>query len=92
MVRDSYKVPIRIVLYREEGEWVAHCLEMDICGTGNSKSSSMTCLQELIMEQVAHSISIGNIENLFHQAPSEYLKMFDAGKDAFVGEMRIPTH
>lgn len=44
------------------------------------------------MEQVAHSISIGNIENLFHQAPSEYLKMFDAGKDAFVDEMRIPTH
>ena len=42
MVRTkALRVPVRVVFYREDGEWVAHCLEFDLIGDGTTKQEAL---------------------------------------------------
>jgi len=57
--------PVRAVLYREDGSWVAHCLEVDLCGNGNTPEESLQSLSVAMVIQIEHSIKENNPANLF---------------------------
>jgi len=70
---------IRIVLYRESDSWVAHCLEFDLIGSGDTQPEALECLAEAIALQLEDSISHNNPRNLFQPADSEIFHRYAVG-------------
>jgi len=86
------RIPLRVVLYRDEMEksvWIAHCLEFDLLGHGETHTEAIRSLCQATEIQVENSLSSGNIENLFNPAPAEFQIRFAQGKDVVTGEFRI---
>jgi predicted RNase H-like HicB family nuclease len=85
----SFRVPLRVVFYREEGSWVAHCLEFDVCGDGTTKEQALESLNESIRLQVEESLAHDNPRNLFSPAPADVWEKFFAGTDVSAGALQI---
>ncbi|MCH8045737.1 MAG: hypothetical protein IID44_18655 [Planctomycetes bacterium] len=77
----KFQIPLRIVLYQEGGEWIAHCLEFDLVGNGATRQDAIASLSQAIRIQVEESIDLNNPRNLFDPADGEYFHMFAKGKD-----------
>lgn len=87
MQSKRYKMPIRAVIYRENGEFVAHCLEFDLVGCGDTPKHAITNMCDAIFAQVEEVLRSGNFGNLFSPADSAYFQMFAAGKNVTLGEL-----
>ena len=74
--------PIRVVLYKEDGAWVAHCLEFDLIGSGNTKKRALSDLSECIAIQLEQSLKHDCKQNLFHPADGETWRRWAFGKAA----------
>jgi predicted RNase H-like HicB family nuclease len=85
------KIPVRAVLYREDDKWVAHCLEFDLVGSGDSLEEAFQSLATAIAIQAEEVMESGNAGNLFSPAPGEYFKMYAAGKNVAIGEFRFTS-
>ena len=85
----AYRIPLRVVFYREDEEWVAHCLEFDVLGSGTSRQAALDDLEECIDIQIEFSVEHNNPANLFRPAPGEYHQMFARGRDVAEGELQI---
>ena len=83
------RVPLRIVVYQEDGDWVAHCLEFDLVGAGSNRKEAMSLLAEAVSIQAEESFKSGNLRNLFSPADGKYFQMFFAGKDICEGNLQI---
>ncbi len=83
------RVPLRIVFYQEDGEWVAHCLEFDLVGAADNREDAMSLLSEAVGIQAEESFKSGNLRNLFSPADSKYFQMFFAGKDIGEGDLQM---
>jgi hypothetical protein len=95
MNSQSQRIPLRVVFYKEEEDWIAHCLEFDLMGDGPTKVEALETLNEAIRIQVKYSFEHQNIDNLFSPADGEYFRMFAAGKDVAskdiaIGELKMP--
>lgn len=77
----EYRVPLRVVFYKEDGDWVAHCLEFDLCGDGPSKAEALQALSESVRLQIAKSSEFDNWDNLFTAADPEICERFFAGQN-----------
>ena len=91
----NLRIPLRIVFYKESGDWIAHCLEFDLLGDGPTKAKALDALSEAIRVQVAYSFEHKNIDNLFSPAEGKYFRMFAEGKDVAskniaIGALKIP--
>lgn len=75
------RVPLRVVLYREDDEWVAHCLEFDLMGSGETRELAAERLIDAIDLQVGASLESHNPANLFKPADGRFFAMFAAGED-----------
>jgi len=75
------RVPIRVVIYQVEGSWVAHCLEFDLLGDGETQEEALERLAQAIRIQVEATRDFGNPANLFSPAEGKYFRMFAAGRD-----------
>jgi predicted RNase H-like HicB family nuclease len=80
----NLRIPLRVVFYREDGKWVAHCLEFDLMGDGDTRDVAVDRLAEAICLQVRESVENNNPENLFSPADGKFFAMYAAGKDAAV--------
>lgn len=85
----TLRIPLRVVFYKEDGDWIAHCLEFDLVGDGDTKDAAWANLCDAIVTQVHHFVENPNPANLFSQAPGRYLAMFAAGEDTVVAEMSL---
>lgn len=83
------RIPLRIVLYRDGPEWVAHCLELDLIGDGASKADAVMSLREAVELQVRASVEVDNPRNLFSPADADVFERFAAGQDLDVGEFQV---
>lgn len=84
-----YRIPLRIVFYKEEGEWIAHCLEFDLCGDGVSKAKALESLSQSIRLQVNKTIEFNNWDNLFTAADPEICSRFFGGRDVSEGNLKL---
>ncbi|MCP4576134.1 MAG: hypothetical protein GY846_07615 [Deltaproteobacteria bacterium] len=62
---------VNILINKEGGLFVAHCLELDIVTTGDSFVQVQKDVVALICAQIDYAFSNDNLENLFHPAPKE---------------------
>lgn len=85
----TFRIPIQVVLYREEDQWIAHCLQFDVCGHGDTKRDAFLLLAEAITIQVEQAIEHKNLKNLFSPADGKYFQMFAAGKNITKGELKM---
>jgi predicted RNase H-like HicB family nuclease len=85
----SLRIPIRIVFYRDEGAWIAHCLEFGLIGDGASRREALEQLGEAIQLQVQASVKHKNLANLFSPADAKLFEMFAAGRDVAEGELTL---
>jgi predicted RNase H-like HicB family nuclease len=83
------RMPIRVVFYRDEGIWVAHCLEFDLLGHGPAQEEALRKLAEAIRLQVEATLEYDNPANLFSPAEGRYFRMFAAGEDVTGGELTL---
>jgi hypothetical protein len=87
--RKTFRVPLRVVFYRESGSWIAHCLEFDLVGDGQTKADALGCLSDAVVLQVEASLAHNNMANLFTPADGKYLEMYAAGHDISAGMLEI---
>ena len=66
---------VHVVLYREEGQVVAHCLEFDLVAQGTTSDEAYRNLLDAIELQVDFTQATGDLENLIQLAPVEYWQM-----------------
>lgn len=85
----TLKIPLRAVLYKEDGDWYAHCLEFDLIGSGNTINDALASLAETILVQIDACIRHKALESLFRPAEGKYLKMFAAGKNVAHGALEM---
>jgi predicted RNase H-like HicB family nuclease len=83
------RISLRIVFYREDEFWVAHCLEFDLMGHGATKKEALSLLTEAIEAQALESLSDNNLGNLFTPADGKFLAMWATGKDVVEGQLEI---
>ncbi|NJM37597.1 MAG: hypothetical protein HC845_06930 [Akkermansiaceae bacterium] len=50
---------LRAVLYREDGLWIAHALEMDLIGTGATESAALRELRRNVDAQFSFATQEG---------------------------------
>jgi hypothetical protein len=62
---------LRVLGYREENGWAAHCLETDLVGRGRDFNEAMVELQELTEMQVNFAVQTNRLSLLDHPAPPE---------------------
>ena len=73
MEKNIYDYHIRVLLYKDSGEWVAHALEMDLVAYGDSVQAALKELNELVSCQISFA----------HQKRDDSLIYFPADKALF---------
>ncbi len=86
---NGLRIPLRAVFYRESGRWVAHCLELNLMGDGDSKSEALINLGDAIAVQIEATIKYKNPDNLFSPAEGRFFRMFAEGKEVVEGSISI---
>jgi hypothetical protein len=61
----------RATVLRDAGEWVAHCLDLDIVATGVSREAAVDALAEAVGLQLAYAREHDSHEQLYQLAPPE---------------------
>jgi predicted RNase H-like HicB family nuclease len=85
----ALRIPLRVVFYREGDFWIAHCLEFDLVGHGETREEAIGCLSHAIYIQIVASAKHKNPANLFTPADGRFFRMFAAGKDVAIGKVEI---
>jgi predicted RNase H-like HicB family nuclease len=73
---DKTKFELRIVAYREEGAWLAHCLEFDIVADGKTSKKAVRDLIDLCILQIKVAIEENGLPSIIRPAPAEIWTMF----------------
>lgn len=69
MDRHIYDIPARVLIYKEDGEFVAHALEMDLLGYGATQKEAMESLREMILCQISFAHEKQDADVLASPAP-----------------------
>jgi predicted RNase H-like HicB family nuclease len=85
----SYHTPLHIVFYYEQDRWIAHCLQFDLIGDGETKDEAIQNLYEAIALQVQTTIESQNFANLFSPAEGRVFDMFARGRNVAVGTLKL---
>lgn len=79
-MKSASKLAFNVLVKREDGEWIAHCLELDIVATGNTPNAAVKDIKSLILAQVSTAIENENMEYLYHPAPQEVWQEYARAK------------
>ena len=60
-----------ILIKKEDGAFVAHCLELDIVAVGETLDQAKKDIVDLVAAQIDYAFANANMENLFYSAPPE---------------------
>jgi hypothetical protein len=67
---------VNIFLKKEDGMYVAHCMELDIVAVANTADQAQEELISLVCAQIDYAFSNDNLDNLFHSAPVDVWEEF----------------
>ena len=87
----SIGLNLRVLGYQEDGEWVAHCLEMDVVGHGRSFRTAMNDLRELILMQVTFAMTQNMPSLLDHPAPPDLFMIYERVKRESLSSFTDPA-
>ena len=78
-------VPLHVLTYFQDGEWIAHVLEMDLIGSGKTIDQAESELAEAIDAQMTFCIQ--HDVDPFRPAPEKYFKKWDELQKGFSRSM-----
>lgn len=80
-----------ILIKREEGYFLAHCLELDIVATADTLKQVQDDVISLINAQIDYAFAHDNLDNLYHPAPAEVWKEFFKCKETWEKKSKIKS-
>ncbi len=63
---------LHVLIYKEEDNYIAHCLELDMLGDGTTQEEALKTMRNLVEAQIEFHFKQGIEDKLFHPAPAEY--------------------
>ena len=72
---------VNILIKKEKGLFVAHCLELDIVATGKTPTEAQKEIISLVCTQVDYAFSNNNLDHLYHPAPPRVWAEFFSCKE-----------
>lgn len=87
---DRPEFRFNILTYREDGSFVAHCLELDLVECAENADQAVQNLIDVIGFQIACAIRDDDLEHLFRSAPLEVWKRMFSAKPVDYREIPIP--
>jgi hypothetical protein len=85
-----HSLQIRILIYEENGEYIAHALEMDLLGNGGTEKEALNTLCGLIDCQISFARQQNDDSLLLFRAPSEYFKRWERAHQAALKNSVFP--
>jgi hypothetical protein len=76
----NLQIELRVVTYREDGVWLAHCLELDIVAEGKSSRKAVKDVIDLCVLQIKTAIEENDLPSVIRPAPPEIWTMFYSAK------------
>ena len=70
-----YQNQFTFAIYKDDGKWVAHNLELDIVAVGTTKQQALKELQHLVVNQLSFAIHHKMEDTVYHPAPERFWKM-----------------
>ena len=67
---------LNVLLYREDGMWTAHCLQLDLVECARTLEQAESNVLDVIRAHIEYALEHDNMEHLFHPAPAEYWQLF----------------
>jgi hypothetical protein len=92
MARAERKQPnfqFDVLLYRDDGQWAAHCLQLDLVEYGTWKAAQ-GAIRDVSRAHIEYALEHDNMDYLFHPAPSDIWKLFLKSK--LIGRKTIRIH
>lgn len=78
----TLRIPLRVLVYEEDGYWIARCLEFDLCGDGHTVATAASMLARAICIQLEQNEQNSNDANLFAFSETAYVQRYFAAADA----------
>ncbi len=85
-----YDFHLRVLLYEEDGEWVAHALEMDLLGYGKTENAAVKDLQGLVEAQLSFARQKNDDTLLAFPAPKEFFDRWEIAHTAALKKQVFP--
>jgi hypothetical protein len=73
---DKIRLDIRVLLYREEPFWLAHCLETDLVAEGDTVAEALDNLIAISNVQIQAALEEGDLASIFSPAPAEIWRLY----------------
>jgi hypothetical protein len=67
---------LNVLLYREEGLWAAHCLQLDLVECARTQEEAQANILDVIRAHIEYALENDNMAHLFQAAPPEYWQLF----------------
>jgi hypothetical protein len=77
-----YDLSIRVLVYKEDDQFVAHALELDIPAYGNTESAAKKELKKLVGSQLSFASCMGKPEMVKFLAPKEFFDRWEKANQA----------
>jgi hypothetical protein len=85
-----YDLSIRVLIYREGSRFVAHALDLDILGYGETENSAKKDLEGLVNNQLTFAACMGSPESIYFAAPREFFARWDKAHQAQLKGVIVP--
>ncbi len=82
-------IPLRILIYQEDGEWLAHLLEMDLVGSGDNADEAMAELKDAFEAQITFCLQ--NNVDPFRPAPQKYFRQWNKIQEDAMRDLAVPS-
>lgn len=87
--KNIYDFQIRVLVSPEDGEYIAHALEMDLVAYGKTEKEALRELNHLVFNQISFAIEKGEEHLMIFNAPKEFFQRWEsAHTDALKGIAR----
>ncbi|OHB93575.1 MAG: hypothetical protein A3E19_04895 [Planctomycetes bacterium RIFCSPHIGHO2_12_FULL_52_36] len=83
---------LRVVIYKEDDDYIAHCLEMDIMGTGGTLEIAIEEMKRLVEAQISYCFDKHIEDTLLSPAPPEYWRRLLHAKPYTPQKPEIPVN
>ena len=78
---DKIRLDFQVLIYPEDDFWIAHCLETDLVGEGDTADEAMQTLIDISNVQIQAAIDAGDLASIFSPAPPDLWRAYAVGKE-----------
>ena len=86
----TFTTELHYLIHHVDGEYVAHCLDMDLVGSGNTTEDAIDELNTAVRSLVFFAIKTQTFDvlSLSKRAPENYWELFETAREASGTEVR----